>query len=108
MQAEPDAAGKMVKCPGCGAKIKIPEDPHATSTISTGETGDAPPTPSLPKPSGVEIPKPTGVGSASASAPSIINKPLPEPLNTLPSGAAPDYTSRLHSALARGDSTTTC
>lgn len=72
MQAEPDAAGKMVKCPGCGAKIKIPGDASLTSPVVTKANlaaPEAPPKPSLPKPSGVDIPKPSAPAAAADPKP---------------------------------------
>ena len=42
LQAEPDLAGKTVKCPGCSTRIQIPDNfgpppPDAASDGSAGE-----------------------------------------------------------------------
>lgn len=71
MQADANAAGKMVKCPGCGAKIKIPEDPKAK------EKADA--VAGLTQRNSVSAPSPSGMEdlAASASQPPKPNIPLP-------------------------------
>lgn len=83
MQAEEGSAGKTVKCPGCSAKIKIPEAPGAPAPSST-----EPPAPSIPKPnvpspdSSPAIPPPNlGAGASSAPAPTeAASEPLSEPV----------------------------
>lgn len=42
LKAEPEMAGKVVRCPGCGTKLQIPGDPAGVGNTSGGE-GDAPP-----------------------------------------------------------------
>lgn len=42
LKAEPEMAGKVVRCPGCNTKLQIPGDPAGVGNTSGGE-GDAPP-----------------------------------------------------------------
>ncbi|MEM7015419.1 MAG: hypothetical protein AAF585_28500, partial [Verrucomicrobiota bacterium] len=96
MQADANAAGKMVKCPGCGAKIKIPEDPKAQEKADavlglTQKHGVA------PTPSGMEE------LAASATQPPKPNIPLPDaaassppPPTTAPASAAAEPSEEPH------------
>ncbi|TDU73077.1 biopolymer transport protein ExbB/TolQ [Prosthecobacter fusiformis] len=52
LKAEPDMAGKVVRCPGCNSKLSIP------ATL-----GDLPPPSGLPSPSGFTPPAETSSGS---------------------------------------------
>ncbi len=59
LKAEPEMAGKVVRCPGCNTKLQIPA------------SVDAPPPPTgLPPPSGVSLPPPSATGGIPASSPS--------------------------------------
>ncbi|MFT5465248.1 MAG: biopolymer transport protein ExbB/TolQ [Verrucomicrobiales bacterium] len=73
MQAEPNSAGKTVKCPGCAAKIKIPDDPTAVKPEA------APPEPTaVAKPSSnLNIPQPTAGALSSPPAPTAVAKSKP-------------------------------
>lgn len=50
LKAEPEMAGKVVRCPGCNTKLQIPETAAATSTGHTGAVPSAPDAGGLPPP----------------------------------------------------------
>ncbi len=53
LKAEPEMAGKVVRCPGCNTKLQIPADAAGGG---------------LPPPAGADLPAPSGVESSSAPA----------------------------------------
>jgi biopolymer transport protein ExbB/TolQ len=59
LKAEPEMAGKVVRCPGCNTKLQIP----------ASLPGDLPPPSGLPAPSGVNLPPPADGAPPPASAP---------------------------------------
>ncbi len=57
LQAEPELAGKAVKCPGCGTKIQIPEDLGASESLHPQASSDVPPPDGATSPAG-SVPAP--------------------------------------------------
>ena len=60
LKAEPEMAGKIVRCPGCNTKLSIPASVAAPSPAA----GGLPPPSGLPAPSGVSAPDSPPAGDA--------------------------------------------